>query len=369
MIGRVALFLLSGCFGDEPPDPGMAVEQVVAYIGKESSDPAGWATDLRAALQASGIGVDEQGVCSVLAVVEQESTYEADPAVPGLGKIARREIEAGLKLLGPLSKHGVDWLLKPVAEGASESFDARLAKVRTERQLDELFRDLAEHYTGGAADIPLAGDLLMRQFDQLNPVKTAGSMQVSVSWAQEAASDAGVPRKTVRDLLYTRAGGLRWGTARLFAHEADYDRPAYRFADFNAGFYASRNAAFQEQLAAIMELELALDGDLLAYPKDGGRPKDGETMGALMAWRAMYGGDLSERQIRRDVGKEKTAAFEQTRTWEAVRATYKERTGKDPAYARLPVVSLDSPKLSRDRTTAWFAENVEHRFKACLERS
>ncbi|HHO50844.1 MAG TPA: DUF1615 family protein [Deltaproteobacteria bacterium] len=358
---------LISCAPEPPPLPGLPVEAVTGYIREGVDDPGGWARDLIAALQSADLTVDAEHVCQVLAVVEQESGYSADPAVPGLARIARRQIVAELSLLGPLAELGTDWLLGPTAEGADASFEARLAEVRTERQLDELFRGLVLHHSRHAASLPFTAGLIEGQLEQLNPVRTSGSMQVSVSWAQAAGERDGIPAATVRDLLYTRAGGLRWGTARLFAHPASYDRPLYRFADYNAGLYASRNAALQEQLSQMMELPLRPDGDLMVHHGPGSTD-DGETMGLLLAWRAMYAPELSERTLRRDVALEKEEGFEQTRTWNTLKATYRTRTGEEPAYARVPDVALDSPKLSSDRTTAWFAESVERRYRACLER-
>lgn len=361
---------LTGCAEPEPaPDPSLTVEQITTYVGKDCGDRPGWATDVRAALEALERPIDEKHVCSVIAIVEQESTYEADPAVPGLGGIARKAIEEKLSVLGPLAENGADWLLKPVADGSERSFAERLEAVRTEQQLDLFFRDLTSHYLKPVDGVPLAPELLEARFEKLNPVTTAGSMQVSVAWARDAAKRAGVPKKAVRDLLYTRAGGLRWGTARLFAHEAGYDDPIYRFADFNAGVYASRNAEFQAQLSAVMDTPLVTDGDLLAYKKNGkASSEDGETMRALLAWRAQHAPDMPEGQLRREVRREKQARFEDTDTWRLVRASYRERTGKEPGYARLPDVALDSPKITRDLTTGWFAKNVKRRFDDCRKR-
>ena len=48
-------------------------------------------------------------------------------------------------------------------------------------------------------------------------------------------------------------------------YPADYEKPIYRFADYNSGMYSSRNAAFQSMLNSLTDAELSLDGDLLLY--------------------------------------------------------------------------------------------------------
>jgi hypothetical protein len=363
--------LLIGCTHRQAPDPGLSVEQVAKLVRPDVKDRTGWAVDVRAALVAAGRVPDEEHVCQVLAIIEQESGYEADPAVPGLGKIARAEIEEQLSVLGPVSEFGVDWLLSPVPEGQTKSFEQRLALVKTERDLDQLFREILAYHSGEVPGLQKAGAMLVPgRLEAMNPVRTAGSMQVSVTWAQELGRKDSLSRETVRDLLYTRAGGVKYGTARLFAHDAPYDDPIYRFADFNAGLYASRNAAFQEQLAKLTELDVAPDGDLLIWT-DSGKPKsnqDGQTMTALLAWRATYAPDLEESTIRRDLRREKSGSFEDTDTWHRLKSTYQAKFEKEPVYARVPDVALDSPKMSKQRTTAWFAQSVDKRYEACRAR-
>ena len=73
--------------------------------------------------------------------------------------------------------------------------------------------------------------------------------------------------------------GLWNGIAHLLGYPASYDKPLFRFADFNAGRYASRNAAFQNAVSVATGIPLDLDGDLIRYrkAKDGNRTSATET--------------------------------------------------------------------------------------------
>ena len=139
-------------------------------------DREGWATDIYAAFSAQDIAPTTQNLCAVLAVAEQESTFHADPPVPGLPKIARGEIDrraSSLHVPGFL----VDAALR-IHPPDGRSYADRLANVHTERELSAVFEDFI-------GMVPMG----QRLFDGLNPVHTAGPMQVSIDFAEAHAKD------------------------------------------------------------------------------------------------------------------------------------------------------------------------------------
>ncbi len=376
----LALALLSGCAHRraapaEPLPPPVTPEQAQRLMPPDVKDRAGWAEDVLAALDAHKQYPSVEAVCAVFAVIEQESGFQANPQVAGLSRIVRQRLDAYAEKLGPLGPPALSALLGGQAPGQSKSFAQRLETVRTERDLDRIFRELLEYYdtefpvTYAAARV--ASSLFKStRLEDLNPITTAGSMQVSVRFSEELAGDDERARRRVREELYTRGGGVYYGTARLLGYEAHYDQPLYRFADYNGGVYTSRNAALQEQVTALTGIDLVQDGDLLAYDKQG-EPvdTDSNSLKALLAFRARHAPDLSERRVRKDAREEKTLAFEETDTWSAIKSAYQRVTGKAPAYAKLPTVVIRSPKLSGDRSTAWFAQSVNKRYQRCLGRA
>lgn len=355
-----------------PSAPALDEAEVARLIPAKVADRDGWATDIIVAIRLTKKTPTAERVCAVIAIIEQESGFQADPPVPNLPAIVRRGLEEKLAPLGLLAGPARDALLEGKSPGTSLTFEQRIGKLRTERDLDRLFRDISDYYEqrfpGTFAIADALGALLRgRRIEDLNPVTTAGSMQVKVSFARELGRSEGLEDRDVRELLYARGGGVRFGTARLIGYDASYDNIIYRFADYNAGMYASRNAAFQQQLADLTGMRLALDGDLLAYSENG-EPKDVETnsLRAMLEFGRTHG--LSSWTVRRDAEKEKTRAFEETDTWNAVRAAWAESTQQEPPYARIPDVALSSPKLSKPRTTAWYAESVARRYDACRAR-
>jgi hypothetical protein len=354
--------------------PRLSAEEVAQLLPRSVPDREGWAQDVVTALQAHGLRPHVSAVCSVLAVIEQESGYKADPPVANLSRLVREKLDAYAEKLGPLGPPAMRELLDRKAPGEKRTFAERLERVKTEQELDRVFRELLAYYRTEFPATFAAANLLGRLFthaslEDFNPITTAGSMQVSVRFATELAEEKGREPEKVRDELYTRYGGVYYGTARLLGYPASYAEPIFRFADYNAGQYSSRNAALQEQLSRLTGRQLVLDGDMLAYDKKGEPVStDSRTLEALLAFRERHAPSLSERQVRREVRKEKTLEFEETDTYRALRRVYEEVHGEPPAYARLPNVPIRSPKMAKERTTAWFARSVDGRYRKCLER-
>ncbi|MEC8425240.1 MAG: DUF1615 family protein [Myxococcota bacterium] len=333
-------------------------------------DRTGWGTDVHRALQDAGQPVTRDTACQVLAIIEQESGYEADPMVPHLGRVVKGEVDAVFGRLGPAAHPIRRALLQQTADGTTRTFEQRLTGVQTEQQADRLYREIVDFHLARHPAARRAMRLLAPGFvEDHNPITTAGSMQVSVRWAIAAGATEGRSPVAVRDSLYTRRGGVKYGTERLFAHEADYPDPRYRFADYNAGVWASRNAAVQAMASNLTGIDIALDGDVLRYDDDGvPRREPSNTLRVLLAVAAAHPDQLSDRQVRRDARLEKTARFDETDTVRVVRETWSRKHGRDWPYAWMPIVQLTSPKMSPGRTTQWFADNVDRRYKACLER-
>ena len=349
----IAVLLIAGCAtAPQPagPPPQVVRDEVARRIPATVDDRTGWAADIQTAFAAQDIDPMPENICAVLAVVAQESGYKADPPVANLPAIARREIErraAEVHVPGFM----VGAALK-VRSTDGRSYEQRLRTVRTERELSELYEELVGR-------VPLGE----RLFDGYNPVQTGGPMQVSIPFAEAHASDYPYPFDgSIRDEVFTRRGGLYFGIAHLLGYATPYTRKVHRFADFNAGWYASRNAAFQNAVAVATGRSLALDGDLLAPGAPLERP--GETERAVRA----LAGELamSDAAIRDALQRGDRLDFNDSALFRQVFAIAESRAGKPLPRAMIPGITLDSPKITRELTTAWFATRVDDRYRRCM---
>lgn len=360
LVLAVLAALLAACAGNErteppPRRPAEVRAQIVALIPESVPDRTGWATDIYAAFSALGIAPEKENLCAVLAVAEQESTFRVDPSVPNLPKIAWDEIDRRAERSGVprLLVHGALLLSSPSGKSYSERIDA----VKTEKDLSQIFEDFI-------GMVPMG----QRLFGGLNPVRTAGPMQVSIAFSERHAKDKSYPypvADSIRHEVFSRRGGLYFGIAHLLDYPAPYDRPLYRFADFNAGRYASRNAAFQHAVSLASGIALVLDGDLVRHDGDDGQA--GSTELAVRALRQRL--DLGDGAIRRALELGDTPEFERSTLYRRVFELAERLEGHALPRAVLPRITLQSPKITRKLTTEWFAQRVDERLRRCIARS
>ncbi|MGE8540656.1 MAG: DUF1615 domain-containing protein [Acinetobacter sp.] len=369
----------NGSWWSKDDEPTLNAEQIRKAIPPRVNDRSSWAKDIFDITEQLGIPQTKQNICTIVAVVDQESNFVADPQVPGLGEKAVKEIQTRLdekfkdKLgdgIGGTVAGYFEEVLK-TQPSPDNNYLSQMRKVKTERELDELYREIfdymSKHYHVSA--LTGAAKLVGQDFgEKLNPITTLGSMQVHIGYAKDHKRQGGNVA-ALRTDMYSQYGGMYYGIHRLMMYPADYDKPIYRFADYNSGRYSSRNAAFQSMLNDLTDAELSLDGDLLLYNKDGDvRSAKSESERELLNVFSANSIILTPRQIRSDLKKEKDLDFEDTATYRAVTKLYKEKTGKEAFYAMMPEVVISGPKLSRDYNTNWFASRVNGRYQTCMNR-
>ncbi len=365
MLAVGLIVLLAGCASVEDSSRSSGYRRLSATEGRALvarllpdgvSERSGWATDIYAALAALDIAPTPENICATVAVISQETGFQVDPAIPGLATIARKEIDKRLENAG-IPGIALDAALAiPSTNG--KTYSERLNAVKTERQLSEIYEDFIGR-------VPFGNSL----FADRNPVRTGGPMQVSIAFAEAFRESKAYPypvSTTIRHEVFTRRGGVYFGIAHLLDYPAPYTQHLYRFADFNAGQYASRNAAFQKAVTEVSGIPLELDGDLLHHGRgqSGGEPGSTELALRAMSHRI----DMSNKEIRRELELEKAQGFEKARIYARVFELADKLSGYPAPRAALPQIRLSSPKITRNLTSEWFANRVEGRYKTCLQR-
>jgi uncharacterized protein DUF1615 len=357
-IASIAL-TAGACSGERPanqpvkPNPADSRALIDRSLPRSVADRSGWVADIYAAFTALDIPPTKQNVCAVVAVTAQESGFQVDPFIPGLPAMAWGEIDkrAGHADVPVSVLHEVLRLNSP----NGQSYTDRIDHAHTEKELSDIFED----FTGS---IPFGRSM----FASLNPIRTRGPMQVNVAFAEQFASTHHYPypvKVSIGDELFTRRGSVYFGTAHLLAYSPPYDRFLYRFADFNAGQFASRNAAFQLAVSGASGSAITADGALLPHDP-GAKPGDTELAARALATRL----DMTDGEIRSALEEGRRKEFERTRLYTAVFNLAEHAQGRPLPRAAIPRIKLEGPKLSRTLSTEWYANRVDGRFKECLAR-
>jgi len=124
------------------------------------ADRSGWTTDIYAAFTALDIAPTPDHICAVAAITEQESSFRTDPAVPGLGKVAWKEIDRRAQDVG-IPTIVVRTALR-VSSPNGKSYAERIDAATTEKDLSEIFEDFIDMVPAGKTF-----------FADRNPVRTA----------------------------------------------------------------------------------------------------------------------------------------------------------------------------------------------------
>jgi hypothetical protein len=317
------------------------------------SDRAGWVADIAMSFARLGVPPTRENACAVAAVIEQESGFQVDPVIPGLGKLALRTVDERASHAGvPLALVHAALDLKSTD---GRTYRARIRAARSEKQLSDVYEDFIGR-------VPLG----RRLFASWNPIRTRGPMQVNVAFAQRFEAVKPYPYHAsghdLGDELFTRRASIYFGVAHLLDYQAPYDRYLYRFADYNSGQYASRNAAFQQAASIVAAKPLTADGALLAH--DPHVQGAGSTQRLLLAIAGRL--NLNKSDIDAALEQGTTASFGQTTLYRRVFALADRRSGRRLPRAVLPQIRLQGPKIVRPLTTGWYARRVNGRFERCL---
>jgi Protein of unknown function (DUF1615) len=128
---------------DDISDLALNAEQVrilAARIIPRRKAPAQWADAVSRALDEAKIKSRKSNVCSVLAVIEQESNFEANPEVRNLGRISEKTLFAKFQGVPFLSTEIMAFLkLKPDPE---RNYLKLIRAAKTKRDLDIVWRNI-----------------------------------------------------------------------------------------------------------------------------------------------------------------------------------------------------------------------------------
>lgn len=348
--------LVASCASERASGPKLSEADAHAIIEQALpatvADKPGWADDLYGAFTTQQIEPTKENVCAVVAVIEQESNFHVNPVVPGMSQIAWQEIHnrADHTLL--------PWLVVKAAldvkSPSGRTYSDRIDHARTEKDLSDIYEDFI-------GSVPLGHTL----FENHNPIRTRGPMQVNVAFLKQTAAARSYPypvKSSLADELFTRRGSVYFGVAHLLGYRAPYPRYLYRFADYNAGQYASRNAAFQSALATASGKPLTPDGALL--------PANGDLGSTESAVRNL--GDrlnVNDNDIHEALEAGKSPDFEHTSVYKRVFALAERAQKREAPQAVVPKIKLQGPKISRNLTTDWYARRVDGRFQRCLKQA
>ncbi len=204
-----------------------------------------------------------------------------------------------------------------------------------------------------------------RLFGELNPVRTAGPMQVSISYSEQHAREKHYPYPVpgdIRDEVFTRRGGLYFGIAHLLDYPAPYDQMLFRFA-ITTPVITRANCGVSERSQPGRRARRSRSTEI-CWLSGGSASAPSNTELAIRKLRDRLG--LSDSQIHGDLERGTQDGFEKTKLYSGVFELANEGRAQALPRAVVPKIRLQSPKITRKLTTEWFARRVNERYERCL---
>ncbi len=164
------LLMLGGCAGEKPVStPIVNTADAKALIDqalpRNISDRGGWTADIYGAFTVLTVTPTRENICAVVAVIAQESGFRVDPVIPGLGAIARKEIDSrASRAHVPLML--VNGVLQ-LKSSDGRTYGERIDAARTEKDLSDAYEDFI-------AAVPLGKDIVRGPQSHPHPRPHAG---------------------------------------------------------------------------------------------------------------------------------------------------------------------------------------------------
>lgn len=307
----------------------------------DASEKARWTKEIVEQMSRANIPLNRQNIMIALATIDHESGFHETGILSAPEDILDREMKK-FKEENPKAYGFI--------EGQVPKFRAQALKFINDRRaynlahtgkgiFTEMDGDLAIDYVMKSyeAEVPDAvKKIIPKEYLNRYRTKTCGSMQLNVKKAIALAKE--VDRETytdreMRELLYTRKGGLYYGMLYLkkiidahtthYGEEMSAEEVQYVFTDYNMGVFTTRNAAIQSNIKALGK-DIAVDGDLLSYDKEGQALKGSDTEKAIREVLRDGGEDISDLEINYHLSMEKMIDFEGTRTYRLLCKIFKQ---------------------------------------------
>ena len=340
----------------------LSAEEGRALVGRalpdSVKDRAGWSTDIYAAFASLDIAPTPDNVCAAVAVIAQESSFQVDPAVPGLA--AHRA--QGDRQAARERRH-------PEARARRR---ARAAVV--ERQ--ELRRAPRRGEDGAAAERAVRGLHRARAVRQVVSGRSqSGAHRRSDAGQHRVRRDlrGGEPLPVSRRRQHSPRG-VHAPRRRVLRHRAParLSRSLHRgssIASPTSTPGTTRAATRRSRTRSRRHRAYRSSSTAICLRYESGQParEPGST-------------ELATRVLARRIDMDNAGHSPRSRARErgglrARRGLYvrvfalaDRRSGKPVPRAVVPRIPLNSPKITRKLTTEWFAGRVDSRYRDCLRR-